>query len=427
MAAAIERFGRATVRDAVRRALDEARGIVDEGGRVPDLEAIVASSLAVLGRLTAAAYPEVINATGVLIHTNLGRAPAMPPPAAAYLALEFNLEDGERGERLAPTVERLQRYFGAEAATVVTNNAAALFLLLAGHAAGREVIVSRGELIEIGGSFRLPELMRAAGTRLVEVGCTNRTHADDYEGAIGPDTAAILAVHRSNFHMEGFVSTPELALLAEVAHRNSLPFWVDQGSGCHLPLERFGLKHEATVQEVLGSGADAVLFSGDKLLGAAQAGILLGTEPTLAPLKRHPLRRALRPDRNALRILAATLDAYLAGATTEIPLYGLLAVPEGQLKRRARALARRLDTKAVPTRAVIGGGTTPDQTIASWGLLLEGGEAVSGLLRAGHPPVVTRIERDHVVVDLRAVPPEQDRLLLAALAAAQSQLSSTGS
>jgi len=419
---AVERFGRATVRDAVRSALDEARRQSDQTGTVPDLEAVVARSLAILGRLTATAYPEVINATGVLIHTNLGRAPAIAPPPAGYLALEFDLDIGERGERLAPVVQRLRRYFGAEAATVVTNNAAALVLLLAGHAAGREVIVSRGELIEIGGSFRLPELMRAAGTRLVEVGCTNRTHAADYEAAIGPETAAILSVHRSNFHMQGFVSSPEVSALAEVAHRHSLPLWVDQGSGCHLPLERFSLRHEATVQEILGSGADAVLFSGDKLLGSAQAGILLGTEPTLAPLRRHPLRRALRPDRNALRLLAACLDSYLADAATEVPLYRLLAVPETRLKRRARGLARRLGATAVSTRAVLGGGTTPDQTLASWGVQFEGGAGLAGRLRAGRPPVVARVERDTVMVDLRAVPQEQDRVLGAALAAAQAEL-----
>jgi len=418
LAAAAERHGHAAVRDAVRAALAEARSEVGRGAGVPQLAAVVDAAVAHLARVTAAAYPEVINATGVLIHTNLGRAPHLVPAPAAYLALEYDLEAGERGERLSPVTARLRRYFGAEAATVVTNNAAALFLLLAGHAAGREVVVSRGELIEIGGSFRLPELMRAAGATLVEVGCTNRTHARDYEAAINPSTAALLVVHRSNFHMQGFVATPPLGELVALAHRHALPLWVDQGSGCHLPLERYGLQHESTVQELLASGADAVLFSGDKLLGSAQAGVLLATEPTLAPLRRHPLRRALRPDRNALRALAATLDAYLAGRPEDVPLYRLLAVPEDRLRRRARAVARRVGAAAVPCRAVVGGGTTPDQTVPSWAIELHGGSETAARLRRGQPPVIPRVERERVLVDLRAVPAAQDAVLAAALRAA---------
>ena len=247
------------------------------GSRRPPPPALVAEARALLARREVAAYPEVLNATGVLIHTNLGRAPRLAADVSGYLALEYDLDAGARGERLAPVVGRLTRYFGAEAATVVTNNAAALVLLLAAHAAGREVIVSRGELIEIGGSFRLPEIMAAAGARLVEVGCTNRTRTEDYARAVGGDTAGILVVHRSNFHLEGFVATPELRDLVELAHARGVPLWVDEGSGCHLDLSRYGLRREPTVQEILATGADAVLFSGDKLLAGPQAGVLLGS------------------------------------------------------------------------------------------------------------------------------------------------------
>jgi L-seryl-tRNA(Ser) seleniumtransferase len=415
-----ERYGAATVRAAVREVLAEARRRVAQGEPTPAPPALVAEATALLARREVAAYPEVLNATGVLIHTNLGRAPRLAADVSGYLALEYDLDAGARGERLAPVVGRLTRYFGAEAATVVTNNAAALVLLLAAHAAGREVIVSRGELIEIGGSFRLPEIMAAAGARLVEVGCTNRTRTEDYARAVGGDTAGILVVHRSNFHLEGFVATPELRDLVELAHTRGVPLWVDEGSGCHLDLSRYGLRREPTVQEILTTGADAVLFSGDKLLAGPQAGVLLGSRTTIAPLRHHPLRRALRPDKSALVVLATTLDAYLAERPETVPLYRLLALPESGLRTRARRVARSLraagvPAEVVPTRAVLGGGTTPDQTLASWGIALAGGDATAARLRRVTPPVIGRVDEDRVVLDLRAVPPEHDRILRRAL------------
>ncbi len=415
--------GAVAVRAAVREALATARGRVAQGEPPPAPAALVADAKTVLARRAAAAYREVLNATGVLIHTNLGRAPLLTADASGYLALEYDLGAGRRGERLAPVVERLTRYFGAEAATVVTNNAAALVLLLAAHAAGREVVVSRGELIEIGGSFRLPEIMAAGGAHLVEVGCTNRTHPEDYARAIGEATAGILVVHRSNFHLQGFVATPELRDLVELGHARGVPVWVDEGSGCHLDLARYGLRREPTVQEILAVGTDAVLFSGDKLLAGPQAGVLLGNRSAIAPLGRHPLRRALRPDKSALVALAATLDAYLAERPEDVPLYRLLAFPEETLHTRARRLVRRLrevglQAESVATRAVLGGGTTPDQTLPSWGVALPGGDATAARLRDALPPVVGRVEDDRVVLDLRAIPPEQDRRLLHALLAA---------
>jgi L-seryl-tRNA(Ser) seleniumtransferase len=417
---ACERYGAGMVRAAVRDVIAGARLRLARGEPPPTVPTLVAEAEAVLVQRTAPAYPEVINATGVMIHTNLGRAPRPGSEMPGYLALEYGLDTGERGERLAPVVERLCRYFEAEAATVVTNNAAALVLLLAAHSAGREVIVSRGELIEIGGSFRLPEIMAAGGARLVEVGCTNRTHLEDYARAIAEETAGILVVHRSNFHLQGFVATPELSAVVQLGHTHGVPVWVDEGSGCHLDLVRYGFRHETTVQEIMAAGADAVLFSGDKLLAGPQAGVILGRNSALAPLRRHPLRRALRPDKSALTALAGTLDAYLAGRPETVPLYRLLASPETELRVRARRLSRRLHEvgvagEAVATRAVLGGGTTPDQTLPSWGVTLPGGDAVAARLRQASPAVVGRVEDDRVVLDLRAVFPEQDRPLLATL------------
>jgi L-seryl-tRNA(Ser) seleniumtransferase len=408
------------VRAAVREAIAGARLRVARGEPPPTVPTLVAEAEAVLAQRIAPAYPEVINATGVVIHTNLGRAPRPGIEMPGYLALEYELDAGTRGERLAPVVERLCRYFEAEAAMVVTNNAAALVLLLAAHAAGREVIVSRGELIEIGGSFRLPEIMAAGGARLVEVGCTNRTHLEDYARAIAGETAGILVVHRSNFHLQGFVATPELRAVVQLGHAHGVPVWVDEGSGCHLDLASYGLRHETTVQEIMAAGADAVLFSGDKLLAGPQAGIVLGDNPAVAPLRRHPLRRALRPDKGALTALAATLDAYLAGRPETVPLYRLLAFPETSLRARARRLSRRLHEAGLPaeataTRAVLGGGTTPDQTLPSWGVTLPGGEVAAARLRRARPAVVGRVEDERVVLDLRAVFPEQDNLVLATL------------
>lgn len=420
---ALARLGRTAVRDAVRTTLSEAREATRAGGPTPTLSEVVALVRAALGSVLAPAYPGVVNATGVLIHTNLGRAPRLAVPAPDYLALEMSLETGERGERLGPVVDRLRRYFGSEAATVVTNNAAALFLMLSAHARDRDVIVSRGELIEIGGSFRLPEIMVAAGARLVEVGCTNRTHLRDFEAALTGDTAAILVVHRSNFHMDGFVASPALAELVALGRRRGVPVWVDQGSGCHLDLASFGLRHEETVQEILAAGAEAVLFSGDKLLAGPQAGIIVGSTAAVAPLGAHPLRRALRPDKSALVSLAATLDAFLAGLHERAPLYRLMAVAPEELHRRARRLAARLRragvaAAAVATRAVIGGGTTPDQTLASWAVELPAGTSLAARLRVGQPPVIARIDNGRLVADLRAVPPESDGALLAAILAA---------
>jgi len=426
---AAKRHGRKEVVAACQRQLGKLRDMIRQGeiaGEGPLREFCEGLAVRIAGELEdiwRQAYPEVINATGVLLHTNLGRAPSGSlgiTVSEAYLALEYDLESGRRGQRLDPIRRRLAETFGAEAGVMVNNNAAAVLLMLTVHAAGREVVVSRGQLIEIGGSFRLPDVMAASGARMVEVGCTNRTHLRDYAEAIGEDTAAILVAHRSNFRMEGFVTEPALAELAELAHEHGLPLLVDQGSGAIHDLRRWGLPHEPTVGEILGHGADIVCFSGDKLLGGPQAGIAVGSRPWVEPLGRHPLFRALRPDKAALVHMERVLAAHSGDRLDEIPLYAMLSVPVERLKRRAQRLARRLrtaglDARALATEGALGGGTTPGSTVPSYGLSLPGGEAVAAALRRTRPPVVALRDGDRVVLDLRTVLPAQDRTLESAI------------
>ncbi|MCP4899261.1 MAG: L-seryl-tRNA(Sec) selenium transferase [bacterium] len=378
--------------------------------------------LAQLRETSREAYVRIINATGILIHTNLGRAPLPYPfPASleSYLALEYDVMAGSRGQRLAPLRERLCTLVGSESAVMVNNNAAALVLLLTTHAAGRQVIVSRSELIEIGGSFRLPMVMEASGAQLVEVGCTNRTHLKDYEDAITQDTAALLVAHQSNFKIVGFTASPPISELASLAHRYNLPLFVDQGSGCIHDLSRWGLPHEDTVSELLGAGSDVVCFSGDKLLGGPQAGILVGTGNWIEPLGKHPLYRALRPDKTALVTMDRTIAAHHSGQLESIPLYAMLETSLETLKRRAQSVGRRLRQQGVPargcsTRAALGGGTTPTETISSYGLAIAGNQELADNLRRSDPSVVGRFENEELVLDLRTVLPGQDKELVSA-------------
>ena len=415
---ALERWGHTALREACRTALDEARGRIRSGADVSmnDLEAAVRSHLT---EVESDAYGAVINATGVLLHTNLGRAPALSGLSDAldgYLALEFDLATGRRGQRLSPLKDRITRVCGGESAVMVNNNAGALLLILSALAPGRDVIVSRSQLIEIGGSFRLPEVMEAAGCRLVEVGCTNRTHLEDYRAAISDDTGAILVAHQSNFRIVGFTAAPSTAELARLAHEHDLPLIVDQGSGCLHDLRRWGLPHEETVGEILEAGADVVCFSGDKLLGGPQAGVIVGSERRVGPLARHPLYRALRPDKFSLVAMDRVLRTHQADRLDEIPLYAMLNAPVETLRQRAARLGRRLRTEGVEARgrataATLGGGTTPEETLPSYGLELPGGRTVLDALRYAEPPIVGRMENDRVILDLRTVFPDQDRRL----------------
>ena len=433
--AAVDEYGHAPVMEACRVAVERLRDRISAGevaGQDIDAasEALEDEVLDSLHSSAASAYPAVINATGVLLHTNLGRAPLprrLPPPLKSYLALEYDVSEGRRGQRLAAMADRIARVCGATSAVMVNNNAAALFLILKAHAEHREVVVSRGQLIEIGGSFRLPDVMAASGSTLVEVGCTNRTHLRDYSAAINERTAAILVAHQSNFRIVGFTTEPTIAELAGLAHAHGLPLFIDQGSGALHDLGRWGLPHEHTVPELLEAGADVVCFSGDKLLGGPQAGLVVGRSEWVEPLAGHPLYRALRPDKTALLTMEETLRAHHSGRLEDIPLYAMLETPLDVLKGRARRLGRRLRAQAVPVRgrathAVLGGGTTPQETLSSYGLGLAGGQELADRLRAETPPVVARIEDDEVVLDLRTVFPDQDRSLEKALVAAYSGL-----
>jgi L-seryl-tRNA(Ser) seleniumtransferase len=369
-------------------------------------------------------HPEpVINATGILLHTNLGRAPLAPGAARAveiaartYGDLEIDLATGERGSRGAAVEHKLRLLSGAAGALVVNNNAAAVLLVLAGLAHGRAAIVSRGELVEIGGSFRVPEIMASAGVRLVEVGTTNRTHLSDYEQAIGADTALLLKVHRSNFALRGFVSEVDLPELAALAERCGLPLAEDLGSGALIDLTRRGFPEEIWAPGRLARGAGVLCFSADKLLGGPQAGIVLTQDVALANrLRRHPLARALRVDKLSLAALDWTLSAYLEGrAEAEIPVLRQLLASPDELRRRADALAERLRASAdfrakahvEADRSYAGGGSLPEHALESTVVRIDapiGAERLAARLRAGRPPVLARVHDGRTVLDVRTL------------------------
>jgi len=438
---AIAERGREPVLNALRELLADVRRALAEGREIPlDSASLIHRALERLQAEGPTLRP-VINATGVLIHTGLGRAPlaseaveAVAEVARGYSNLEFDLETGGRGRRTAIIADRLKRLVGSEAATVVNNNAGATLLTLRAIAAGREVIVSRGQLVEIGGSFRLPEVFEASGARLREVGTTNKTRLRDYEAAIGPETAAILRVHSSNYRIVGFTESAPIAELARLAHERGLIAIDDIGSGA-LDRERPGglSPDEPTVADSLEAGADLVLFSGDKLLGGPQCGLIAGRSGPVRTIEADPMMRALRVDKMTLAALEATLacvsDAERGRRT--IPLWRLLAEPVDRLRARAGRLAERLRRStgvaatAEQTTAFLGGGSAPGDEIASAALRLEPPlpgehpkpEEAARTLRLGDPPVVGRVRHDALWLDLRTVLADQDETLAAALEA----------
>ena len=415
-----------------RRALDEARVEVRQGSEAPDFDSIVDRAEALLIEEERVGLVRVINATGVIIHTNLGRVPmgseqmrAVNEVAAAYSNLEYDLSEGRRGSRYTHATRLITRVTGAEAAIVVNNNAAAVLLTLAALCSGREVIISRGELVEIGGEFRIPDIMSISGARLVEVGTTNRTHLVDYERAISPDTAAILKVHPSNYKVIGFTSTVPARDLARLATGRGVAFFHDLGSGLvadDVPADFTG---EPLVQVALEDGADVAMFSGDKLLGGPQAGIIAGRTHHITQLERHPLLRVLRVDKMTIAALEATLRLYLDGRTDAIPLWRMAHTGTDELERRARAIAEALrevgsvKIEAFPTGSVAGGGSLPDVELGSWAVALlpdrAGASELQRSLRRSDPPIVARVEEDRVLLDLRTVAPDDDRALTAAI------------
>jgi len=433
----IERYGRSLVTEAVRASIAEQR----RAGKPAAVDAIVTACGERLAQLTRPSQRRVFNLTGTVLHTNLGRAP-LPEEAIAAAAeamrapstLEYDLDSGRRGERDDHIAGWLTRLTGAEAALAVNNNAGALLLALNALAAGREAIVSRGELIEIGGSFRLPDIMERAGARLREVGTTNRTHTRDFEAAIGPDTALILKVHTSNYEIQGFTASVPAARLAALAHEHGLPLIEDLGSGTLASLEDWGLPHEPTVAESLKAGADLVTFSGDKLLGGPQAGLVVGRADLIAALAKNPLKRALRLDKIRLAALEAVLRLYADPdrLAERLPTLRLLARPHAEIEALARRLepimANALDGIAtvsrIETKSQIGSGALPVSLLPSVGLALtpqdRSGAAADKLarrLRSLPVPVIGRIEGGRVVLDLRCLEDEAE------FAAQLSQLS----
>lgn len=398
------------------------------GDPAPSLENVVEEAGRFLRERGAAFLQPVVNATGVLIHTNLGRVPlgneqlsAVTRVAGAYSNLEYDLEEGRRGSRYKHATQLLSELTGAEAALIVNNNAAAVLLVLAGLCRDREVIISRGELIEIGGEFRIPDVMEASGARLVEIGTTNRTHLSDYERAIGPHTAAVLKVHPSNYKVVGFTSSVHARELARLARGRGVLLLHDLGSGfIDFPGGPDWTQPEPSVERSLSDGADLVMFSGDKLLGGPQAGVVLGRKELVEKLKKHPLLRALRVDKMTLAALEATLNAYLAGRGAGLPLWQMALRSPDELETTARAIARQigrtvemaeLKAEAVRSSAVAGGGSLPAAEMPSWAVALTHGELradeLDRKMRAGDPPVVGRIEDDRLLLDLRTVLPDQ--------------------
>jgi L-seryl-tRNA(Ser) seleniumtransferase len=416
-------WGQGPVLGAARRVLDQSRRAAADGEPVPGVDELAARVAGELDAIAARRIRAVVNATGVVLHTNLGRAPLSAAAvgavaeAAGYASVEYDLAKGARGRRGAAAEALLREATGAEAALAVNNAAGALLLALGGLARGREVVVSRGELIEIGGEFRLPQIMEAAGVVLVEVGTTNRTHLRDYLGALGERTAMVLAVHPSNYRVEGFATRPALAELAALAREHGLPLLHDVGSG----LLDGELGDEPSVAGSLRDGADLVLFSGDKLLGGPQAGLLVGRAELVGRLARHPLARAVRADKLTLAALEATLADHVAGRRDQLPVWQALRLGPEQLRPRAARLAAAVGAAASLREgtSVAGGGSLPGEGLPS--VLVEvdpaplGEAAVLARLRAGDPPIIARAEHGRVVVDLRTVPPEQDATVALAL------------
>jgi len=431
----IDAFGRQQVVDALRQVLDAVRDDVRAGGEIPPALSLAARASYRLERQLAPTLRPVINATGVIIHTNLGRAPlsraareAMDAVSRGYCTLEYDLEAGQRGHRTVHAERLLRQLTGAESALVVNNNAGAVLLALTGLARGRGVIISRGQLVEIGGGFRVPDVMAQSGARLIEVGTTNRTHLYDFENALRThdDVALMLRAHHSNFRVIGFTSEPSLGELVALGKRHDLPVMDDLGSGALLETAQFGLAHEPMVQESVDGGAAVICFSGDKLLGGAQAGIIVGKAAYVDPLKSHPLTRALRPDKLCLIGLQETLLHYVREeAIDQVPVWRMIATPLTAIAQRAALWQRRLEGMGIASEIVdghstVGGGSLPGETLATKLVALspEHPDQLASALRDSDPPVIGRIEDDRLVLDPRTVQPEEERPLLQTVAAA---------
>jgi L-seryl-tRNA(Ser) seleniumtransferase len=423
----VQRYSRSMTLQAIRASISQARLHIHQGASCPSPDEILTAAERFLEESQRPNLQPVINATGVIINTNLGRSPlsqealqAVQRVAAGYSNLEYELEAGKRGSRHAHVSALLCELTGAEAALVTNNNAAAVLLALSTLATGREVIISRGQLVEIGGGFRIPEVMSQSGCNLIEVGTTNRTRLSDYAAAITERTALLLAVHPSNFQIVGFTESTPVEALVELAHQHGLLLMEDLGSGCLLASERYGLGHEPMPQESIAAGADVVCFSGDKLLGGPQAGILVGDTAALKRISMHPLMRAVRIDKMTLAALEATLRHYQREeAETHIPIWRMIAASPASIAGRAASWVSRLQKYGIPARmqrgeSTVGGGSLPGETLPTTLLALDAGNVSMPLdelakrLRLRSTPLILRILHDALLVDPRTVLKEQD-------------------
>jgi L-seryl-tRNA(Ser) seleniumtransferase len=422
----------------VRESLDGYRTLISKGQDAPQLSEIIANITNQAQALSRPSLRPLINATGVVLHTNLGRAPlseaaiqAMQTASRGYNNLEFDLASGDRGSRHVHLEPLLCRLTGAEAALVVNNNASAVLLGLTALAKRQEVIVSRGQAVEIGGGFRIPEVMSQSGAKLVEVGTTNCTYIRDYEQALSPHTAALLRVHSSNFLVVGFTHMVDLAEMVALGRAKGLPVFDDLGSGCPLDTAQFGLASEPTIQESITAGVDLAFFSGDKLLGGPQAGIIVGRQIYIDKLKKHPLVRALRIDKTRVAALSATLLHYLKGeALTEVPVWRMISLPLPEIDRRSHNWAASLgeSVRVIDGASLIGGGSLPGATLPT--RLVAIGDAkkpalaqkIARRLRLQDPPVVGRISDNVLLLDPRTVSPHEDEIVVKALKQALSTL-----
>lgn len=428
------RFSFALAKRAIRGCLAQARASIREGASCPSTAALLKAAQTLLQEEQQPHLRSLINATGVIINTNLGRAPlcqealqAVQEVSHGYSNLEYELTTGERGSRHSHVVHLLRELTGAEDALVTNNNAAAILLSLSALAAGREVLISRGQLVEIGGGFRIPDVMRQSGCHLLEVGTTNRTRIGDYEAAISEQTALLLAVHPSNFLITGFTESAPLAELAELAHSRGLLLMEDLGSGCLLNSERYGLAHEPMPQESIAAGADVVCFSGDKLLGGPQAGIIVGKAEVIARIAWHPLMRAVRIDKMTLAALEATLRHYQRGqAESSLPIWRMISAQPEQVTNRAAHWVSWLQANGIVARtqsgtSTIGGGSLPGETLPTTLLALDAAhvplapDELARRLRSRPTPIIPRILHDTLLLDPRTVLAEQDDELLRAL------------
>lgn len=404
----VEEHGRARVKASVAAYLQTLRR---DRARWEERDAL--DAIRKLAReSTASSLRTVVNGSGVIIHTNLGRSPVSPAVwqraadvVTSYSNLEFDLAAGERGARDEHLSALCATLFGCDAAILTNNNAAAVLLLLSAVARDREVVVSRGELVEIGGAFRVPDVIQQGGARLREVGTTNRTRARDYAEACGPETAALLRVHRSNFEIVGFTETPEIGELIEIARAKAVPLLYDEGSGRVVDLAKYGFAAGETIRELIAAGVDAVTCSTDKLIGATQGGLILGSEAIVAQCRKHPLMRALRAGKESYAVISETLRAFATGRhEEEIAIYRMLAAPLDALRARAEELVRGTACRVVDSRCALGGGTTPAETIPSVAIAVPGNpvEAQARFL-ANDPPIVGRIVDDVFLLDVRAL------------------------